>query len=171
MRESELAHHVRVFAATISRQALGLVRHREEGWGQVTRCFENAKRKVQEAGGKVKYGWIFQHRLVGDVPGPGYLIAIHHAVWHAPNGRLIDVTPYHHDPKYHPLAPGGSVLFLVDDRAEPVVTDELIAPLPSQFLALSNEQRIVSHVQGLRREEEQECRKIYSGKCPPFTST
>jgi hypothetical protein len=45
-----------------------------------------------------------------QVEALGNLFLTHHAVWHAPNGQMIDVTPYP-DPKHHPLAPGGSILF------------------------------------------------------------
>ena len=117
-------------------------------------------RKIQRDGGHCKFGWMFNHRFVVEIPGPGYLIAVHHAVWHAPNGCMVDVTPFHHDPKHRPLAPGGDVLFLVDDCAEPVTTDKVIAPLPSRFKALSDEERLVAHVQRLTLEERETCLQI-----------
>src|SRR5262249_879898 len=49
------------------------------------------------------------------IPEAAYLFLTHHAVWHAPDGRLVNVTPYP-DPKHHPLpGPGSDILFLVDD--------------------------------------------------------
>ena len=164
LTEPDLRGHIQAFAATISLQPLGLARHCPEEWGQPMKCFENVMRKVQQDGGGVKFGWMFHHRHVIDIPGPGYLIAVHHAVWHASNGQLIDGTPFHSNPKHHPLAPGGDVLFLVDDRARPIITDTLIAPLPSRFRSLSDDERLVNHVQRLRREEEQECRQMMSAE-------
>ena len=86
------------------------------------------------------------------------------AVWHAPNGELIDVKPFHPDAKYHPISPGGDVLFLVDSGAMPFIADRLMAPLPSKFSPLSNDERLLSHLYRLSRKEEQECRLIYEGK-------
>jgi hypothetical protein len=162
--ESALRKHIKAFAATISHQELGLAHYRPEKWGQPTRCFENVARKVQEDAGRVQFGWMFHHRYVTDIPDSDYLIAAHHAVWHAPNGDLIDVTPFHPDAKHHPISPGGDVLFLVDSGAMPVITDRLMAPLPSKFSPVSNDERLLSHLQRLSREEEQHCRLIYEGK-------
>ncbi len=131
--ESDLRKHIQAFAASISRQQLGLARYRPEKWGQPTRCFENVDRKVQEDTGRAQFGWMFHHRQVIDIPESDYLIAVHHAVWNAPNGYLIDVTPFHPDMRHRPVAPGGDVLFLVDDSAVPFRTDRLMAPLPSKF--------------------------------------
>jgi hypothetical protein len=36
----------------------------------------------------------------GRLPGRGYLIAVNHAVWHAPDKKLTDVTPFDSDPKH-----------------------------------------------------------------------
>jgi len=162
--EQALRKHLEAFATTISRQPLGIARYMPEKWGEPTRCFENAARKAREAGGRVQFGWMFHHRFVADIPDSDYLIAVHHAVWHAPDGRLIDVTPFHSDSKHHPISPGGDVLFLVDSGAVPVTTDQLIAPLPSKFSPVSNDERLLSHLQVLSREEEEHCRLIYEGK-------
>lgn len=148
---------IRTFAATISRQQLGLALHRPLELGNALQCFGNATRSVELEGSKVRFGWVFQHRLVQSIPGPGYLIAVHHAVWHAPNGQLVDVTPFAEDPKQHPLGSGGDVLFLVDDRALPVATDYLIAPLPSRFFPLTADEELVAYVASLFADEK----KIY----------
>ncbi len=153
--------HIKEFAATISNQPLGLARYRPEVWGQPTKCFENVKRKVQQDAGRARFGWMFHYRVVADIPWPGYLIAVHHAVWHAPNGYLIDITPFHPEPKHSPLSSGGDVLFLVDDSATPVTRERLIAPRPSRFYPLSADERLITHVQQLVLKEEQECRQIY----------
>jgi hypothetical protein len=168
-RDSGLSSNIREFAATISRQQIGLVLYRPEDRGRPMWCFENAARKVERDGGKVQFGWMFQHRLVADIPGPGYLIAIHHAVWRAPDGQLIDVTPFDADARHQPLAPRGTVLFLIDDAAQPIIVDHIAhqLPLPSKFLSRSNDELLVTHVQQLQRQEEQACRRIYSGESTP----
>ena len=84
--------------------------------------------------------------VVADIPGPGYVIAVHHAVWHTPNGYLIDITPFHPEPKHRPLSSGGDVLFLVGDRAMPVTTGRLVAPRPSRFYPLSADERLITYV-------------------------
>jgi hypothetical protein len=159
--EDELRTHINVFAATISQQPLGLAHYRPEGWGQPTRCFENARRKVHECGGRVQLGWMFHHRFVADLIDSDYLIAVHHAVWHAPTGHLIDVTPFHAELRHRPLSPGGDVLFLVDDKAQPVTTNRLIAPLPSRFSSVHDNEPLLRHIRNLTHEEERHCRAIY----------
>jgi hypothetical protein len=92
-------------------------------------------------------------------------LATHHAVGDSPNGELVDVTPFHADPKHQPLTPKeGSILFLFDPAASPVVTDALIAPLPLRYFARSDDERLASHVERLRHEEEPRCRDIYEGR-------
>jgi hypothetical protein len=151
------------FAKTISSQPLGLTNYAPESWADIRRCFENAWRKADQDGGHARFGWMFQHKLVEAIPGPGYLIAIHHAVWCAPSGYLFDVTPLHPDPRNHPLAPGGDTLFLVDDLAQPVRSGRMIGPRPSQFFALDDDAQLAGHVQRLRAAEEEHCRRLYSG--------
>jgi hypothetical protein len=150
-------------AESISRQPLGLVHHQPEPWSQFARCFENVAQKVHEAGGQTMFGWTFHHRFVQDIPGSGYLFLTHHAVWHAPDGRLIDVTPYP-EPKHHPLAPGGSILFLVDMNALPIKRANLIAPLPLRFFALDDDQCLASYVERLNEEEQRKCGELYAGQ-------
>lgn len=164
--QADLKKRIAEFASTISKQPLGLAKHLPESWAQQTRCFENVIRKYQQDGGRGQSGWMFQHKTLADDDLLGYLIAIHHAVWHAPSGELIDVTPFHADPKHHPLAPGGDVLFLVDDATPPAITDRLMAPQPSRFFALGTEQRLVDHVNRLAQEERQACLRIYSQESP-----
>jgi hypothetical protein len=153
---------VSTIAPTVSRQQLGLVHHRPEAWAEATHCFENVGRKIAQDGGRAQFGWTFHHRYVERIPGPGYLFLTHHAVWHSPNGQMIDVTPYP-DPKHHPLAPGGNILFLLDDKAVPVRTEKLIAPLPLRFFALGEASELAAHVTRLNDEEQEKCRGIYAG--------
>ncbi len=76
---------------------LGLVFHRPEDWAMPSRCFENAAAKVRRDGGKMAYGWTFHKRHVEDIPEQVYVFITHHAVWHAPDGGLVNVTPYPED--------------------------------------------------------------------------
>ena len=151
------------FAKTFSRQPLSLAKYAPEPWADIRLCFENARRKADQSGGRTQFGWMFQHKLVQAIPGHGYLIAIHHAVWHAPDGYLFDVTPRHPDPQHHPLAPHGDTLFLVDDLAQPMGSGAVIGPRPTKFFALDDDDaQLVSHVQRLRASEEQHCRDLYA---------
>ena len=146
----------------ISKQQIGLVHQLPEGESQTARCFENVSRKVNSSGGRTQYGWTFHHRFVEAIPGPGYLYITHHAVWNAPDGRLLDVSPYP-DPKHRPLSEGNSTIFLVDDKATPVQTESLVAPRPLQFFALSNDQQLVTYVNQLNFKEQERCIEIYKG--------
>ena len=155
--------HVKVFARAISQGPLGLALYWPQSWAQPTRCFENATRQAEQQGGRALFGWMFHYRVVADIAGPGYLIAVHHAVWHAPTGQLVDVTPFHADPKHHPIAPGGDVLFLVDSEARPVAVGSNITARPSRFHAIDLNERLVAHVNRLQEEENEACRKLYRG--------
>jgi hypothetical protein len=150
---------IKAFAATISRQPLGLVLHHPEEWAQATHCFENVWEKVRRSGGRDRFGWTFNYRIAPSTGG--YLFATHHAVWHAPDGKLIDVTPYHQDPKHHPIAENGSTLFLVDDAARPVVVANLVGPLPLRYFALGDGEELTAYVAKLGQLEQEECRRIY----------
>jgi hypothetical protein len=155
---AELTAHIDTFGATISRQPLRLAKYCPDVAAQPTSCFENVRRKVEQAGGMTQFGWMFNYRVVENIPGPGYLMAIHHAVWAAPDGMLIDVTPFHAHPLHHPLGPGrGVVFFLVDDAA----TLPEFAPLENRLYPLTSEQRLFDHIERLRKKEEEECRQIH----------
>lgn len=153
-----------IIAPTISAQPLGLAYHRPEDWADAARCLENVARKVSQHGGRTQFGWTFHLRFLQDAPDLGYLFITHHAVWHAPDGRLVNMTPYP-EPKHHPLPrPGSDILFLVDDKALPVQTDQLIAPLPLRFFALTDDERLAAHVKRLNDEEQEKCGRIYAGR-------
>jgi hypothetical protein len=153
---------IKRFTKTISGQPLGLAKYAPEPWANIRLCFENARRKADHSGGEARFGWMFQHKLVREIPGPGYLIAIHHAVWRAPNGYLFDVTPLHPDQRNHPLAWRGDTLFLVDDLAQPVRSGRVIGPRPTKFFPLDDDAQLISHVERLRAAEEEHCRGLYA---------
>jgi hypothetical protein len=79
--------------------------------------------------------------------------------WRSPK---VDVSPYP-SAKHQPLAPGGSTLFLVDDKALPVRSKNLVAPLPMRFFAVNDDERLAAYVKRLNEREQEECRKIYEG--------
>lgn len=162
MSGSAAPNALEAFARTISREPLGLALHRPEAWATPTRCFENAIHQAVQQGGRVLFGWMFRYRVVGDIPGPGYLIAVHHAVWHAPTGQLVDVTPLHDDPKHRPISPGGDVLFLVDSNAQPIAVNSTVGPRPSRFYPLDADERLVAYVQRLQEAENEACRRLYA---------
>ena len=145
------------FASTISGQPLGLAKYPPEPWADIIQCFENVRRKAKQSGGDARFGWMFQHKAPQATPGPGYLIDIHHAVWRAPNGHLFDVTPFHPDPRNHPIAVRGGTLFLLDDLARPVTRGRLNGPRPTKFFALNDDAWLVSY-----EEEQNHCRDLYA---------
>lgn len=155
--------HLASFASQISAERLGLVNHSPESGMLPTCCFANVELKIRRSGGRARFGWMFNYRVVADIPEPGYLIAIHHAVWNAPDGSLIDVTPFLTDAKHHPIAYGGSVLFLLDFAADPVRVAGQSAPLPSRFHAITSDARILDHVRQLAGAEDDACRRLYAG--------
>jgi hypothetical protein len=104
---AEIIEQLNVSARSINSGPLGLAVHNPEAWGQQSRWFENVVRKVQQDGGRVIFGWMFQLKYISEVPELSYLIATHHAVWQGPERRLIDVIPFHSDLANRPLAAGG----------------------------------------------------------------
>jgi hypothetical protein len=152
---------IKLIARSIGDGPIGLAYHQPEEQAEAHRCFENAARKAAEHGGQVMFGWTFHSRKPEDIPGPGYTFVSHHAAWHAPDGRLADVTP-HPDPKHRPLGPEGSILFLVDAKALPVRTGNQVAPLPMRFFAREVDPRLVAYVDELNRNENDACRKIHA---------
>ena len=147
LTESE---HIEKFASLISAQQLGLVVHVPEQWAYPTRCFGNVYLKIQQDGGRIQFGWMFHVRSVLNIPELRYLIAVHHAVWHAPNGMVIDVTPFHSESKHHPIMLEDGVLFLLDDNA--VLVKE--KPLPSRFYACCDDERLINHIKKMTDDEE-----------------
>jgi hypothetical protein len=83
---------------------------------------------------------MFHCREVVALPSPVYLIAVNHAVWHASDMGLSDVTPFHSDPKHHPIVVNGDVvLFLVDSNATPLRNEQVGLALPSWFFPLTDD--------------------------------
>ncbi|MEO6878437.1 MAG: hypothetical protein ABI205_08150 [Gemmatimonadaceae bacterium] len=84
-------------ARRVSSETPGLAHHRPESWAEARWCIHNVRKKVELDGGRARYGWTFNPRR--GAAGP-YITLAFHAVWNAPDGRLIDVTPL--DPDERP---------------------------------------------------------------------
>lgn len=161
MSERDFMKLLKSFAKTISSQSFGLIKHAPEQDAQVNTCYHNAEVKAERAGGRIQYGWTFNHRLTADFPSVGYFVAAHHAVWRDSIGRLIDVTPFNPEVKHQPLNNGGEVYFLVDDRAKPVMIEGQGAPLPMKFSPLNEGKKLKAHVENLTVKEQQKCQEYY----------
>jgi hypothetical protein len=63
------------------------VRHQSEPHSKNCNCFIDVERKIKESGGDARFGWEIWE-------WPGVLIeAVSHAIWVAPDGHLLDITP------------------------------------------------------------------------------
>jgi hypothetical protein len=153
------------FAASISSQPLGLVRHRPRPDADHANCLANASAAVKEAGGDVRYGWHFQIRTsleFGD-----YIVATYHAVWHEPTDHgLVDVTPFHPDEHFQPITQNGDLLFLVDDAAEPFETNGTVIALPHRFHAITDAPEIQEYVARLQQVEYRDYNGLHGSAFP-----
>lgn len=154
LKLKEVIDRIQAIAPTISSEPLAGARHDPEASALPTQCFANAERKARRAGGGVVYGWMFHARELAALPGRCYLIAVNHAVWGAPDKKLIDVTPFHSDPKHHPIAVNGNVvLFLIDPCATPLRNKDVGLALPSWFFPLTDDEAVAAHVAELTSKE------------------
>ena len=139
------------FAKTISSQQLRLIYYRPDKDSMPTDCIENVKRFVESNGGSVKYGWTFNHRVspqYGD-----YLFATHHAVWLDTNGILIDITPFHAEEKHQPMTIEGSIMFLLDDNAQPIKRGRYLIPRPLKYYPILKNKELKEYLEIQRAEE------------------
>lgn len=109
---------------------------------------------MELCGGRERYGWTFHSRIKEGIGE--YLFVTHHSVWNRPDGVLFDVTPFHDDTRHHPLMIDGSVLFLVDDKAEPIAKGTVVAPLPLRFFPRGDRPQIAGYVQEMNDKEQQQ---------------
>jgi hypothetical protein len=152
----EVIRRIQIVARGLSSSSLREAPSVPDPSARPNECFSNAERRALQAGGAQQVGWMFRYCDVAALPGPGYLLVIHHAVWRAPDGSLIDVTP-HPDPKYQPITTAsGAVLFLPDDRAEPrrKGKDGVGFPRPSWYFPLSEEDAAMAAYVANRNAEE-----------------
>lgn len=146
-----LFNAIETFSKSISKEPFGLVYYRPDKESIVTDCISNVSNFVKRYGGSVIYGWYFGHRVsekYGD-----YLIATYHAVWRAPNGKLIDITPFHENLKHQPLTSQGSVLFQVDTKAQPIKHGRLIIPRPLKFYPILKSEELKEYIKTLEEQE------------------
>jgi hypothetical protein len=145
---------IQVIAPKISTEPLSGARYSPEPAASPTQCFSNAQRKAQQSGGGALYGWMFHYREATALPGQGYILAVNHAVWHALDKTLIDVTPFHENPHHRPIVVNGdAVLFLIDGNAAPLKSDHAGLALPSWFFPLTDGEAIAAYVAGLASKE------------------
>ncbi len=148
------------FARHIGDGPIGLIHHRPEPDALPTFCFANVAQKVSRDGGRAVTGWMFQVRRVEALTSE-YLTAIHHAIWNAPDGSTVDVTPFHAEARHHPVTIEGSVFFLVDPTAAPITINGAQASLPMRFFALSADPALAEHLRRMEVEEDNTCKRIY----------
>ena len=91
----ELINKVQEFAAEIGSDLLCQAFHQPEKKARPSCCFQNVWDKVDRDDGNILYGWTFNLRINAEYGE--YLMATHHAVWCAPDNKLIDVTPFTDD--------------------------------------------------------------------------
>lgn len=103
---------------------------------EMSECFKNVDKVIDTLGGKAINGWaIWQW---GNI----MVEAEAHAIWSAPDGKLIDVTPHTHSEQY--------ILFLQDERMKyegniiPSHRKALTeSPLVRELIELCNERDII----------------------------
>ena len=149
--EDELDNAIESFAKTISSQQLGLAYHKPDSESLPTNCIENVRQFIAKNGGKVKYGWTFNHRVSTEYGD--YLFATHHAVWLAPDGYLIDITPFHAEQKHHPITVEGSVMFLLDDKAQPIKMGKYLIPRPLKYYPIGESKELNEYMETLEMQE------------------
>lgn len=98
-------------------------------------CFNNVRRIIKQYGGSMCLGWAIWQR------GNMLLDAEAHAIWNAPNGELIDITPHSYNEK--------RILFLVDSSLCYQGTT-----IPSHRQALTNSPLVAELIQ-LCKERDQ----------------
>jgi hypothetical protein len=79
------------FAAQMGCEAPRPVERLPESGCQVADCHANVQKKVHFHGGRAVWGWHFT--LNSADPNQGRVDAVFHAVWEAPQGDLINITP------------------------------------------------------------------------------
>lgn len=150
-KDDILFNAIESFAKSISRETFGLVYYRPDKESIATNCISNVMSFVERQGGSVIYGWYFGHRESEKFGN--YLIATHHAVWRAPNGNLIDITPFHEELKHQPLTLQESVLFQVDTKAQPIKIGKFLIPRPLKFYPILKSAELKEYIKTLEEQE------------------
>lgn len=158
-KDDILFNAIESFGKSISSETFGLIYHRPEKESIATDCISNVIHHVQIYGGTAIYGWYFIHRE--SVKFGNYLIATHHAVWRAPNGNLIDITPFHEELKHQPLTLQGSILFQVNTNAKPIKQGKFLIPRPSKFYPILKSEELKKYIKTLEEQEVKYYRDNY----------
>ncbi|MGN6108704.1 MAG: hypothetical protein ACTHU0_26595 [Kofleriaceae bacterium] len=145
-------------ARQMSDGPIGLVYLRPELWAEPRWCIQNVRKKVELDGGRARYGWTFNIRRG---PAGPYITLAHHAVWNAPDGKLIDVTPLDPDPRVRPVMEGGDTLFLFDENAQPVSTRIGLAPLTSHSFPMTDDPELARYIETWNECERRDGAKRY----------
>jgi hypothetical protein len=152
-RKPTLTESLQSFAASISPQPLKLIRRAPESWAKLGECYVNAQKKAWWDGGSRRFGWMFNYLQFKGMPGEGCLKAIHHCVWQSKSFELVDVSPFHPDPRFEPLTQDGALVFLIDDQHKVMDHGHHLIPWPSRYYAVSDEKPLVDHVRMLNEKE------------------
>lgn len=147
-----------LFVEEIGGQHMGLAFHEPAPDAIWRQCFSNVSSVCDRRGGGCIFGWTFQHKIS---PEQGeYLVATHHAVWHRPGGALVDVTPMAGRPEADPTTIDGSVLFLVDDNAEPMIVGNAAVPLPLRYFPITDSMDTMEYIASMRDKELAEHKRL-----------
>ena len=166
MQKLDLKELLSRFAATLSKESLGLVEHLPEAGARPMQHLQNVLLKVNRDGGSAIYGWVFLNRESAHGP---YLIALHHSIW-SPVGSTaaIGITPFHEDAKYQPFCPApGKVLFLLDEAAQPKIIGSALSPLPSKYFPVTEDPNLAAYVEKLNEEEQTHFQKLCESAIVP----
>lgn len=160
--EKDFIEGIQKIAPEISPDPLCQAYYQPEATARPSCCFYNVWEKIDKDGGDICFGWTFSIRA--NPQYGGYIAATHHAVWHAPDKKLIDVTPFPEKLELHPYNWNNYVLFLIDRDAEPFNNEKVIAPLPTKHFAIGNNSELTVYVNKLDEKEQKACQEIYNGK-------
>jgi hypothetical protein len=100
---STITRELLAFCKSLSNAYPRFIRSVPAAQARPSACFDNVAHQVARSGGEIAYGWAIWHL------SKAYYEAEHHAVWQAPAGELVDVSP-------HPNG-ANEILFLLDQRA------------------------------------------------------
>ncbi|WP_461074416.1 hypothetical protein [Spirosoma flavus] len=156
MTLKEMIPHLRAFAKQIKGilSSVQYVQHIPDATALINACYQNVDDKVAREGGYAQYGWHFSHKFAPGISEVGYLVATNHAVWCSPQGKLIDVTPFHPNPRLRPLNVDGKIFFLADNKAAPDRLEGYPLPNPMKFFALNTGKKLKAYIEELTQKEE-----------------
>lgn len=150
-KDDILFNAIESFAKSLSNETFGLVYYKPDKDSIITNCISNVIHYVKRCSGSVICGWYFGHRESAKFGN--YLVATHHAVWRAQDGKLIDITPFHEEVRHQPLTNQGSVIFQVDTNAKPIKHGKLQIPRPLKFYPILKSEELNNYLKTLEQKE------------------